>query len=301
MSSAAIFDRDLLLAFQRRALHKSVQGRDFLLLRAIDDLSERLSTVERRFPLAADISGYGEQLAHALIASGKVEQVIHTGRDASFMQQDNHGDTISALIADEEALPFHDASMDLIVSLLSLQGVNDLPGCLLQIRRALRPDGLFLAAFAGAGTFGELRESLLQAEIELTGGGSPRVFPFADVRDAGALLQRAGFSLPVTDVENITIRYSSIFDLMADIRAMGMQNVLFDRSRKPASRRLFIRAAEIYAERFADPDGRIRATISLIWLSGWAPHESQQKPLKPGSAKVALADALSKIELSPDE
>ena len=174
------------------------------------------------------------------------------------------------------------------MSLLSLQEANDLPGALIQIRRALRPDGLFLGAIAGGGTLAELRESLLAAETELYGGASPRVAPFTDVRDAGALLQRAGFALPVADVETVTVRYASMFGLLRDLRAMGASNALVARTRRP-SRRLFARAAEIYAERFADPDGRIRATFAIVWMSGWAPHASQQKPLKPGSATVSLA------------
>ena len=170
-------------------------------------------------------------------------------------------------------------------------------GRAVQIRRALRPDGLFLAAIPGSGTLQELRDVLLATEIEMTGGASPRVIPFADVRDVGGLLQRAGFSLPVVDAETYTVRYDSIFPLMRDLRAMGMGNPLVDRSRRPLSRAFFLRAAELYAERYSDPDGRVRATFSIIYVSGWAPHESQQKPLKPGSAKARLADALKVDEI----
>jgi SAM-dependent methyltransferase len=191
-----------------------------------------------------------------------------------------------------EQLPLAPASINLAVSPLSLHLTNDTPGVFVQIRRALRPDGLFLAAIPGSDTLQELRDVLLQTEIEMTGGASPRVIPFADIRDIGALLQRAGFALPVTDKETYTVRYDSLFPLMKDLRAMGMANPLSARSRKPLTRAFFVRAAELYAERYADPDGRIRATFSIIYLSGWAPHESQQKPLKPGSAKVRLADAL---------
>jgi len=175
---------------------------------------------------------------------------------------------------------------------LSLQAMNDIPGMLVQIRRALRPDGLFLGAFAGAGTLFELRESLLAAETELYGGASPRVIPFTDVRDAGALLQRAGLALPVTDVETVAVRYDSLFGLLADLRAMGETSPLVDRSRRPGTRKLFARAAEIYAERFSDADGRVRASFSIVWMSGWAPDASQQKPLKPGSAKLSLKTIL---------
>ena len=154
------------------------------------------------------------------------------------------------------------------------------------------PDGLFLGAFLGTGTLSELRDSLLTAEIEIYGGTSPRVFPFADVRDSGALLQRAGLALPVSDVDTVTVRYASMFDLIRDLRAMGSTNSLADRSRRPATRALFSFSAEIYAERYSDPDGRIRATFSIVWLSGWAPAASQQKPLRPGSAQVSLQKIL---------
>nr|MDL4810740.1 methyltransferase domain-containing protein [Brucella abortus] len=285
----AIFDRDLMLAFRRRAFQRAEPGADFLLRRVADDLEERLGAVERRFPVAVDLAGHTGAAAAAIAQTGKADYVLRIERDTEFLQG-----PFPAIVGDEEALPLKPGSADLIVSLMALHATNDTPGAMVQIARALKPDGLFLAALSGSGTLGELRESLLQAEIELTGGASPRVMPFADVRDVGSLLQRAGFALPVTDVENITVRYDSLFNLMADLRAMGMQNILHSRSRKPVSKRLFLRAAEIYAERFSDPDGRIRATFSIIWLSGWAPHESQQKPLKPGSAKASLAEALKK-------
>jgi hypothetical protein len=178
------------------------------------------------------------------------------------------------------------------VSLLSLHEENDLPGLLIQIRRALAPDGLFLGVMAGSGTLSELRECLLAAETEIYGGASPRIIPFADVRDAGALLQRAGFALPVADVETVTVRYDTAFGLLADLRAMGAANALLARSRKPVSRRFLARVAQLYAERHSDPDGRVRATFNLVWLSGWSPAASQQKPLKPGSAQVSLARIL---------
>ena len=205
------------------------------------------------------------------------------------------------MIADEEALPFRDGSLDLVVSALALQFLNDLPGALIQIRRALKPDGLFLAALLGGDTLTELRQSFAAAEAEIEGGVSPRVAPFADVREMGALLQRAGFALPVTDVERLTVRYSSPFFLMGELRRMGATNVLIERRRALLRRDTLKRMAQIYAERFSDPDGRVRATFELIWLSGWAPHESQQKPLRPGSAQTRLADALGVREISTGE
>jgi SAM-dependent methyltransferase len=205
------------------------------------------------------------------------------------------------VVADEEALPFRDASLDLVVSALALHTVNDLPGTLAQIRRALKPDGLFLAALYGGDTLTELRQSFAQAETEIENGISPRVAPFADLRDLGALLQRAGFALPVADVDRITVRYASPFALMHELRRMGATNTLIARRRRPLKRATLMRMAELYAQNFSDPDGRIRATFEIVWLSGWAPHESQQKPLAPGSARTRLADALGTNEISTGE
>ncbi|AEH86131.1 methyltransferase domain-containing protein [Mesorhizobium opportunistum] len=281
-----IMDTSLWLAHKRRALHAPVDGADFLMNRTAEDLADRLGAVERRFGKAAVLFCQTPAAANVLAASGKVTEIVRVETDAAFL------DGAAGMIAPLETVPFEPESLDLAVSLLSLQAMNDIPGMLIQIRRALRPDGLFLGAFAGAGTLGELRESLLAAETELYGGASPRVIPFTDVRDAGALLQRAGLALPVADVETVTVRYANLFALMADLRAMGETSALADRTRRPGSRKLFARAAEIYAERFSDPDGRVRASFSIVWMSGWAPDASQQKPLKPGSAKVSLKTVL---------
>jgi SAM-dependent methyltransferase len=190
-----------------------------------------------------------------------------------------------------------DASLDLAVSALALQHVNDLPGMLVQIRLALKPDGLFMGALLCGDTLTELRQAFAQAESEIEGGISPRVAPFADLRDLGALLQRAGFALPVVDSDKLVVRYDSAFGLMRDLRGMGATNVLLERRKTPLRRATLMRMAEIYARRFADPDGRVRATFEIGWMSGWAPHESQQKPLKPGSATQRLADALGTKEM----
>jgi SAM-dependent methyltransferase len=205
------------------------------------------------------------------------------------------------IAADEEALPFCDGVFDLVVSALALQFVNDLPGTLVQIRRALKPDGLFVAAILGGETLTELRQSFATAESEVEGGVSPRVAPFADLRDLGALLQRAGFALPVTDTDRLTVRYGSAFALMHDLRRMGATNALADRRRTPLKRATLMRMGEIYAERFADHDGRLRATFEIMWLSGWAPDPSQQQPLRPGTAKARLADALGTREFPAGE
>lgn len=281
-----IFDTQLLIERRRRALLTGTTGADFLLDRAADDLRERLASVERRFERAAALFSVTPAARDAVLASGKAAEVIRVEADRAFLGPE------PGIVAAPETLPLEPESIDLAVSLLAFQEMNDIPGMLIQIRRALKPDGLFLGAFAGSGTLAELRESLLAAETEIRGGASPRVIPFTDVRDAGALLQRAGFALPVADVETVTVRYDSAFGLIADLKAMGAANALIARSRRPATRALFARAAEIYAERFSDPDGRVRATFSIVWMSGWAPHSSQQKPLRPGSAQMSLKDAL---------
>jgi SAM-dependent methyltransferase len=288
MVALLVFDRQLV---RRRLARAVAEGyADFLLRHAVDDLDERLGTVTRRFPRALDVATPTAAVANWLAASGRIDEVV---RLAPFREA--AGDGLVA-VGDPETLPFGEARFDLVVSLLALHSVNDLPGALVQIRRALKPDGLFLACLLGGATLNELRQSFTQAEAELEGGASPRVAPFADVRDLGALLQRAGFALPVTDVEPLTVRYADLFGLLRDLRAMGLTNALLDRRKTPLRRATLLRATEIYARRFADPDGRVRATFDVTWLSGWAPHESQQKPLRPGSARLRLADALGTTE-----
>ncbi len=286
---AEITDKRLLRQRLARAHQRGEPHAAFLIERVTADLTERLAAVERRFEVAVAHGGQTAALADALLGSGKAGRVIRLEQTgAAFADAGALG-----LIGDEEALPFAPASIDLFVSALALQWTNDLPGALIQIRSALRPDGLLLAAMTGGNTLAELREALAAAESELRGGASPRVIPAADVRDLGALLQRAGFALPVVDRETLTARYDSAFDLFRDLRAMGAANASPERERSPARMSLFLRAAEIYAERFSDPDGRIRATFEVLSLSGWSPHESQQKPAPRGSGKVSLADALA--------
>ena len=280
MSTPLVFDRPLVRRRLSRALAQGYAG--FLLDRAVEDLEERLAAVLRPFPLTLDVGTPTPAAAEALRRSGRAGTVV---RLSSVPEP-------GGVLGDEERLPFGGEAFDLAVSLLALQGVNDLPGALIQIRRALKPDGLLMAALLGGGTLAELRQAFAQAEGELEGGASPRVAPFADLRDIGGLLQRAGFALPVTDSDIFRVRYASPFALMQDLRRMGLTNALNDRRKTPLRRATLLRAAEIYAERFADPDGRVRATFEIVWLSGWAPHESQQKPLRPGSAKMRLADAL---------
>jgi SAM-dependent methyltransferase len=271
-AAPVLFDRTLLRARQRRA--KKTESATFLVDRVAEDMAERLHAVLREFSSAADIGTPGDQLRDALAKRvGQLTRIDLPDRES-------------------EPLPLAPGSIDLAVSALVFQFVNDLPGVLAQIRRALKPDGLLLAAMVGGDTLTELRQSFAAAEAELEGGVSPRVAPFADLRDIGALLQRAGFALPVTDVDRVVVRYASAFALMQDLRRMGATNVLMERRRMLTRRATMLRMAQIYGERFADPDGRIRATFDVIWLSGWAPHESQQQPLKPGSAKASLAEAV---------
>jgi SAM-dependent methyltransferase len=265
-----LFDRALLRARQDRA--RRLGPATFLLDRVVEDMAERLAAVTREFSDAAEIWTPGELLRKPVADRFK---------------------SITRIETDEtETLGLLPESLDLAVSALAFQFVNDLPGVLAQIRRALRPDGLLLAAMIGGDTLTELRQAFAQAEAECEGGVSPRVAPFADLRDVGALLQRAGFALPVTDVDSLVVRYDNAFALMEDLRRMGATNVMVERRRTPTRVATMLRMSEIYARRFADPDGRIRATFDIIWLSGWAPHESQPKPLRPGSAKASLEAAV---------
>ena len=289
-----IFDRQLLRARQARA--RKLGPETFLLDRTASELGERLSAVLRQFDVAVDLGTPTDAVRQVLAASGKVGTIVAatvhpTLGDGSFLR----------VVADEEALPFANASIDLVVSALALQFVNDLPGTLIQIRWVLKPDGLLLAALVGGESLSEMREAIAAAEIEIEGGVSPRVAPFADVRELGALLQRAGFALPVVDSERLVVRYDSIFALIRDLRHMGATNILNERRRKPLNRATVQRMAEFYRERFADEDGRLRASFAIVWLSGWAPHDDQQKPLKPGSATRRLSDALNTTEISAGE
>ena len=283
-----VFDRVLLRRRQARA--RALGPETFLIDRVAADLAERLGAVLRQFDVAVDLGTPGGAVRTALAEVTSIARLFRAGASPD-----------SDVAADDEALPFRDGSLDLVVSALALQFVNDLPGALVQIRRALKSDGLFLAALLGGDTLTELRQSFAAAEAELEGGVSPRVAPFADVREMGALLQRAGFALPVTDVERLTVRYSSPFILMGELRRMGATNVLVERRRALLRRDTLKRMAQVYAERFSDPDGKVRATFEIIWLSGWAPHESQQKPLRPGSAQARLADALGTREIGTGE
>lgn len=284
-----IVDGPMRTSLKARAARRGGGGVAFLMQRAAEDLAERLAIVSRRFSAPVALFCQTPDAARAMMASGRL--------DAPVIRIEAPGQHLGAAdrVIDPETGDLPEASADLVVSLLSLHGVNDLPGLLMRIRRMLRPDGLFLAAMPGAGTLRELSDSLLEAEAA-RGAVSPRVMPFADVRTAGALLQRAGFSLPVADTETLTVRYGGLPALMADLKAGGETNALSDRGRRPAGRGLFADAARIYAAHHADADGRLRATFSIVWMAGWAPHPDQQQPLKPGSARQSLASALKALE-----
>jgi SAM-dependent methyltransferase len=285
-----IFDRGLINRRLDRAW-ANARGQaqaDFLLVRAADDLHDRLSLVKRRFALAADFGSPGPHGAAAVAATGQADCIIRVGPTEASLGTGG----FLPVVGDLERLPAADGRLDLAISLLALQTVNDLPGALLQMRRSLKGDGFLIAAIVGGETLTELRQSLTIAESEILGGASPRVAPFVDVRALGGLAQRAGLALPVVDLDRVVVRYPDVFALFADLRAMGGASALQARSRKPLRRDVLLRAAAVYAERFADPDDRLRATFDLVWLAAWAPHESQPKPLEPGSAKVRLEDAL---------
>lgn len=289
MATPVITDRQLLRRRIARAYRDSAGNRGYLVDSVIDDLEGRLASVNRRFPKAIAMNGFSGRLADKLAGNEKTDIVYRMELCAELIGPDRR-----AFVGDEEWLPIAPASVDLIVSPLTLHFVNDLPGALLQIRQALRPDGMFLAALLGGATLSELKHVFTQVEAGLRGGAGPRFLPLADIRDLGALLQRAGFALPVADRDIITVRYDTAIDLMQDLKAMGASNPLADRERRFMRRDVLASVAELYRQRYSDPDGRIRATFEIISLSGWAPHESQQKPAARGSAQISLADYLEK-------
>ena len=291
MSVQPIFDRRLLVQRRNRAADR-IAAHDFLLARVADDLVERLSAVNRHFPTAVSLGAYHGLIGRRLRQLPGIDLVTDVEAAGRLLDLCDG----PRLQADEEALPFAEQSVDLVVSGLALHLVNDLPGTLIQVRRALRPDGLLLAALLGGASLTELRAAFLIAEEELEGGASPRVAPFADVRDLGGLLQRAGLALPVADSDTVTVTYRDPLALMLDLRAMGATNALAERSRRPLRRATLARAVEVYRERFGLPDGRVPATFEIVTLTGWAPDPSQPKPLRPGSATTRLADVLGKGE-----
>ncbi len=282
-----IFDRKRLIRHRRRAA-ASFSNHDFLFQETAARLRERLKDVDRDFQTSLELGARYPVLGNQASVTVDIDPKLGRGK-RSFVSMD------------EEFLAFTPATLDLIISNLCLHWTNDLPGALLQIRKALKPDGLFLAAMLGGETLKELRASLTQAELEIAGGAAPRVSPFADIRDAGALLQRAGFALPVTDIDTINVTYENAFVLMKDLRGMGETNALTCTPSSVPPRALFPKAASLYQQRYANSKGRVAATFQVLYLHGWGPDPSQPKALKPGSAKNLLADALNSPEMAIGE
>lgn len=288
-----VFDRALLRRNRDRAARKGDGSADFLFREVADRLADRLLDIRESFPTVLELGCRRNALSEFLTGKGGIERVF--GCDLSeAMLRSGSQESRAVFVADEERLPVAPGAVDLVLSNLALHWVNDLPGALIQARRALRPNGLLLAALFGGETLVELRDVLLRAEAEVTGGAAPRISPFADLRDMGGLLQRAGFALPVIDSDRITVTYRDLFGLLADLKAMGETSVLLERSRTPLRRAVLMRAAELYAQMFGGPDGRIPATFQILYVHGWAPHESQPKPLQPGSATASLVDVLGR-------
>jgi NADH dehydrogenase [ubiquinone] 1 alpha subcomplex assembly factor 5 len=291
-AAATMFDRRAWRLHRDRAARRGCV--DFLHVEVAERIVDRLDDVDRKFRLALDLGSHSGALSRVLAARPGIERVVAAEPAPGFLAQA----PALRVAADPELLPFRDASFDLAASALALHWVADLPGTLVQLRRALKPDGLFLGAMFGGATLAELRTALIEAELAEEGGASPRVSPTADLRDAAALLQRAGFAMPVADADTITVTYPDAVALMRDLRAMGETNALSARRRTPLRRSTLARAVAGYGERFGRSDGRIPASFEILFLTGWAPDASQPKPLRPGSAAHRLADALGTREIS---
>jgi SAM-dependent methyltransferase len=296
-SPLQVFDRNLLRARRERAAPRFAEF-DFLYLEIAERLADRLRDVKRRFPSALLMGIRGPRLSRLVSGQAGAERLICA--DLSPASLDPNPSALSVVL-DEECLPFAQSSLDLVLSCLSFHWINDLPGALLQINRALKPDGLMLAAFFGGGTLKELRSALLEAEVEESGGAAPRISPFIELADAAQLLQRAGFALPVADLDVIDVSYPNALKLIDDLRGMGEANALRERARTPLLRRTLARATEIYQERFRRPDGKVNATFEVIFMTAWAPAAGQPKPLAPGSAQMRLAEALGTTEIPGGE
>ncbi|WP_185961335.1 methyltransferase domain-containing protein [Telmatospirillum sp. J64-1] len=290
-----IFDRRLLRKRRDRAA-ANLPAHDFLFREVADRLADRLLDVTRKFPMALDLGCHGGEIGQILEGRGGIETLVQCDLSEAMLRRAAGNGRGPVVAADEEFLPFADGSFDLVISNLSLHWVNDLPGTLAQIRRILKPDGLFLASFLGGDTLIELRRAFMDAELAEEGGAGQRVAPFADTRDAGALLQRAGLALPVVDSETITVTYADPMKLMADLRGMGETNAAAGQRKAFTRRSTLLRMMANYQQAEAGPDGRLPATFQIITMTGWAPHESQQKPLMPGSARARLSDALGSRE-----
>lgn len=297
-----VFDRRLLRQRRERAV-ETLSPHDFLFREVASRLVDRVADIRREFPLALDLGCHDGTIAQAAasLPSGKIDALVQADLAPGMAAKARHNKATPSVAADEENLPFADASFDLILSCASLHHVNDLPGTLIQIQHALKPDGVFLGALFGGATLTELRQAWLAAETALEGGAGPRVAPFADLRDAAGLLQRAGFALPVADSDTITVTYDNPLKLMADLRGMGETNVLLERRRTPTRRATLLEVAERYVTQFAGSDGRVPATFEILYLTGWAPAAGQPQALRPGSATTRLAEFLNAPEQSTGE
>lgn len=282
-----VFDRTAVAHHRNRAAN-GLAEHDFLFMEAADRLCDRLDDVKRKFETALDLGCHGGEVAKNLGSRGGIKNLTQTDispKMVALAEKTGH----KAMVADEENLPFNDATFDLVLSNLSLHWVNDLPGALIQIRKSLKPDSLMLASVFAERTLWELRESFMAAEIEIEGGISPRVSPFATVQDLGSLLGRAGFVLPVLDTDTITVSYPDAFKLMADLRGMGENGAVVGRRKTFTREDTILRAASYYQEKFADNDGRIPATFDIVTMTAWSPGPNQPQPLKPGSGEVNLS------------
>jgi SAM-dependent methyltransferase len=294
-----IFDRRLVRLHRDRAA-PGLAAHDFLFREVAERLADRLDDVARKFPVALDLGCHGGEIARALRGRGGIATLVQSDLSPA-MAQRAATTGFPVLTADEELLPFAPHSFDLVISNLSLHWVNDLPGCLVQVRECLKPDGLLLAAMLGGDTLTELRRALMEAELAETGGASPRISPFADLRDIGSLLQRAGFALPVVDSDRLTVSYPDAFKLMHDLRGMGEANAVRARSARFARRAVFAHASALYRQHYGNVENRLPVSIQIIYLTAWTQHVAQQQPLAAGAARSRLADALGAIEHSAGE
>jgi NADH dehydrogenase [ubiquinone] 1 alpha subcomplex assembly factor 5 len=290
--SMNVFDRRSVRAHRDRAA-PNLAAHDYLFAEVADRLAERLDDMRRSFPLAVALGARGD-LAGRLAGRSRIETVVMADLSPRLLAAGRKG--VPQVACDEEALPFAPASLDLVAGCLTLHWVNDLPGALVQIRRALKPDGLFLAALFGGDTLFELRRAFLEAEAAEEGGASPRTSPATELADAASLLQRAGFALPVADIDTITVTQPDAFALMRDLRGMGESGASHARRKSFTRRATLFAAAERYRALHGDAQGRVPATFQVIFLTGWSPHAAQPKPLRPGAAQARLADALGAEE-----
>jgi NADH dehydrogenase [ubiquinone] 1 alpha subcomplex assembly factor 5 len=297
MTVPVLFDQMLIRQHRQRAAPKYS---DFTFLKdaAAARLADRLELMRRDFDLCLDIGAHDGRLAQHFAELGKIGHMVHADPAEKFaIATKQHGPSVVHAL---DKLPYRPEAFDAVFSCLSLHWIDDLPGLIMQAGRLLKPDGLLLFSLFGGNSLTELKQALAEAEQDITGGFSPRCAPMADIRDIGGLLSRAGLALPVADSDRLTVNYPHMFKLMSDLRGMGEQNALFSRLKTPTRRQVFMRAAEIYQQRFGRAGGQIPASFEIVTLTGWAPHESQQKPLRPGTAMHRLASVLETEEQDPE-